>query len=68
MDRKCIVAMPGDGIGKVLLPEALRVLDAAGFKADFIPADIGWEFVRAGDDVELGRGGAHREAPEVGSL
>jgi isocitrate dehydrogenase (NAD+) len=43
MDR-CIVIMPGDGIGKVLLPEALRVLDAAGFRADYIPADIGWEF------------------------
>jgi isocitrate dehydrogenase (NAD+) len=46
MDRQCIVVMPGDGIGKVLLPEALRVLDAAGFKADYIPADIGWDFWR----------------------
>jgi isocitrate dehydrogenase (NAD+) len=46
MDRRCIVTMPGDGIGKVLLPEALRVLDAAGFKADYIPADIGWDFWR----------------------
>jgi 3-isopropylmalate dehydrogenase len=36
--------MPGDGIGKVLLPEALRVLDAAGFQADYVPADIGWDF------------------------
>jgi isocitrate dehydrogenase (NAD+) len=39
-----IVIMPGDGIGKTLLPEALRVLDAVGFKAEYIPADIGWEF------------------------
>ncbi len=39
-----IVIMPGDGIGKVLLPEALRVLDSAGFRADYIPADIGWDF------------------------
>ena len=38
--------MPGDGIGKSLLPEALRVLDAAGFKANYISADIGWEFWR----------------------
>ncbi len=36
--------MPGDGIGRMLLPEALRVLEAAGFKANYIPADVGWEF------------------------
>ncbi len=39
-----IVSMPGDGIGKVVLPEAVRVLDAVGFEADYIHADIGWEF------------------------
>ena len=43
MGQRSIVIMPGDGIGKTLLPEALRVLDAAGFKADYIPAEIGWE-------------------------
>jgi len=43
MDRRKIVVMPGDGIGKTLLPEALRVLDAVGFEADYIHADIGWE-------------------------
>jgi len=36
--------MPGDGIGKTVLQEALRVLDAVGFKANYIYADIGWEF------------------------
>jgi len=36
--------MPGDGIGKIVLPEAIRVLEAAGFNADYIPADIGWDF------------------------
>ena len=36
--------MPGDGIGKTVLPEAIRVLDAAGFKAEYVHADIGWEF------------------------
>jgi isocitrate dehydrogenase (NAD+) len=36
--------MPGDGIGKVVLPEAARVLAAAGFEAEYVPADIGWEF------------------------
>ena len=36
--------MPGDGIGETVLPEAVRVLDAVGFEADYIHADIGWEF------------------------
>jgi len=35
--------MPGDGIGNQVLPEALRVLKAVGFDADYIHADIGWE-------------------------
>ena len=41
---RTIVTLPGDGIGKVVLPEALRVLESAGFKAEYIHADIGWEF------------------------
>jgi len=36
--------MPGDGIGKTVLPEAKRVLNAAGFEADYVHADIGWDF------------------------
>lgn len=36
--------MPGDGIGKTVLPEAIRVLDAVGFEANYIHADIGWDF------------------------
>jgi len=36
--------MPGDGIGKVVLPEALRVLKAAGFEAEYVNGDIGWDF------------------------
>ncbi len=36
--------MPGDGIGKVVLEETLRILDAAGFEATYVHADIGWEF------------------------
>ena len=43
MGKKNIVAMPGDGIGKIVFSEALRVLDAAGFEANYINADIGWE-------------------------
>jgi len=44
MNERSIVTMPGDGIGKTVLQEALRVLDAVGFKANYIFADIGWEF------------------------
>ncbi len=44
MAKRTIVAMPGDGIGKVVLDEAIRVLDAAGFEAEYVHGDIGWEF------------------------
>lgn len=44
MAKRTIVAMPGDGIGKVVLNEAIRVLDAAGFDANYVHGDIGWEF------------------------
>ncbi len=43
MARRTIVTMPGDGIGNQVLPQALRVLDAVGFEASYIHADIGWE-------------------------
>ena len=38
-----VVTMPGDGIGKTVLPEALRVLEKVGFEANYVHADIGWE-------------------------
>jgi len=44
MTKRTIVTMPGDGIGKVVLPETLRVLKAAGFEADYVHGDIGWDF------------------------
>lgn len=44
MSKRIIVAMPGDGIGKVVLKEAIRVLDAAGFEAEYVNGDIGWDF------------------------
>jgi 3-isopropylmalate dehydrogenase len=44
MTKRTIVTLPGDGIGKVVLSQAIRVLDAAGFKANYIHGDIGWEF------------------------
>ena len=44
MEKHSIVCLPGDGIGKVVLEESVRVLDAAGFEADYVEGDIGWEF------------------------
>jgi 3-isopropylmalate dehydrogenase len=44
MTQRTIVSMPGDGIGKVVLDETIRILTAAGFKANYVEADIGWEF------------------------
>jgi len=46
MARHTVVSMPGDGIGNQVLPEAIRVLNAVGFEADYVHADIGWEFWR----------------------
>jgi len=44
MSKRTIVALPGDGIGKAVLDETVRVLEAAGFEADYVEGDIGWEF------------------------
>ncbi len=44
MSKRTIVTLPGDGIGVVVLQQAIRVLDAAGFEADYVHGDIGWEF------------------------
>ena len=44
MAKMTIVKLPGDGIGKVVLEEAIRILEAAGFEADYVEGDIGWEF------------------------
>ncbi len=46
MAKRTIVALPGDGIGAVVLKQAIRVLDSAGFNAEYIYGDIGWEFWR----------------------
>ena len=42
--KRTVVTMPGDGIGEAVLEESIRVLDAVGFEADYVHADIGWEF------------------------
>ncbi|MCP4662570.1 MAG: isocitrate/isopropylmalate dehydrogenase family protein, partial [bacterium] len=44
MAKYTIVSMPGDGIGQTVLPEAIRVLDAVGFDAEYVHGDIGWDF------------------------
>jgi len=41
---RTIVSLPGDGIGKTVLLEAIRLLDAVGFEAKYVHGDIGWEF------------------------
>jgi isocitrate dehydrogenase (NAD+) len=50
MIKRTIVTMPGDGIGNQVLPEAIRVLDAVGFDAEYVHAEIGWEsWIREGN-------------------
>lgn len=44
MQKRSIVSLPGDGIGRVVLEETIRVLNKAGFDAEYIEGDIGWEF------------------------
>jgi isocitrate/isopropylmalate dehydrogenase len=44
MLKPVIVTLPGDGIGKIVLQQAIRVLNAAGFEADYVHGDIGWDF------------------------
>jgi isocitrate dehydrogenase (NAD+) len=52
MAKRTVVTLPGDGIGGVVLPEAIRVLEAAGFDADYIEAGIGWDhWIRDGNPL-----------------
>ena len=44
MLKRTIVALPGDGIGRAVLEETIRVLEAAGFQANYVEGDIGWDF------------------------
>lgn len=43
MAKHTVVTMPGDGIGNQVLPQAIRVLKAVGFDAEYVQADIGWD-------------------------
>jgi 3-isopropylmalate dehydrogenase len=44
MRKYQIAWLPGDGIGAEVCDAARLVLDAAGFHADYLHGDIGWEF------------------------
>jgi isocitrate/isopropylmalate dehydrogenase len=48
---KRIAWLPGDGIGAECCDAARLVLDAAGFEAEYIHGDIGWEFWRTEGDA-----------------
>ncbi len=51
MKKHRIAWLPGDGIGKEVCEAARIVLDAAGFEAEYIHGDIGWEFWRQEGDA-----------------
>ncbi|MEP0827269.1 MAG: isocitrate/isopropylmalate dehydrogenase family protein [bacterium] len=44
MAKYKIAWMPGDGVGKDVMEAARIVLDKFRFDAEYVPADIGWEF------------------------
>jgi 3-isopropylmalate dehydrogenase len=44
MSKRIIVTLPGDGIGRIVLEEAVRVLEAVRFDAGYVHGDIGWEY------------------------
>ncbi|MGD8456968.1 MAG: isocitrate/isopropylmalate dehydrogenase family protein [Anaerolineales bacterium] len=46
MSKYRIAWMPGDGIGVEVMEAARIVLDKLGLDAEYVPADIGWEFWR----------------------
>ena len=43
MSNYRIAWLPGDGIGPEVCDAARLVLDAAGFQADYLHGDIGWD-------------------------
>ena len=44
MSKYKIAWLPGDGVGNDVMEAARIVLDAMKFDAQYVPADIGWEF------------------------
>jgi 3-isopropylmalate dehydrogenase len=51
MPKYRIAWMPGDGVGHDVMDAARIVLDALKFDAEYVPADIGWEFWRTEGDA-----------------
>lgn len=51
MPKYRIAWLPGDGIGPEVCDAARMVLDAAGFEAEYLHGDIGWEFWRSEGDA-----------------
>jgi 3-isopropylmalate dehydrogenase len=51
MRKYRIAWLPGDGIGAEVCDAARLVLDAAGFNAEYLQGDIGWEFWRKEGDA-----------------
>ena len=50
MAKYKIAWMPGDGVGNDVMEATKIVLDRLSFDAQYIPADIGWEFWRSEGD------------------
>jgi len=44
MPKYKIAWMPGDGVGVDVMDATRVILDKLGFDAEYVPADIGWEF------------------------
>ena len=44
MSKYKIAWLPGDGVGQDVMEAARLVLDAMSFDAEYVHADIGWEF------------------------
>jgi 3-isopropylmalate dehydrogenase len=51
MPKYRIAWLPGDGIGQDVMVAARTVLDRAGFDAEYVHGDIGWEFWRTEGDA-----------------
>ena len=50
-----IAVIPGDGIGKEVVPAAQRVLEALPLRIDFVPLQAGWEiFLQSRDRTASG--------------
>jgi isocitrate/isopropylmalate dehydrogenase len=50
VSKYTIAWMPGDGVGNDVMEATRLVLDAMKFDAEYVPADIGWEFWKTEGD------------------